>query len=120
MRSKPALTALLPIALAALLAGCGGGGDSTSTGGSEASGAETVKIADYEYAPADLTVPAGTTVTFANQDSAPHTATSKQSGAFDSGTIDGGKSGQITLEDAGSFAYFCAFHPFMKGKVTVE
>lgn len=110
MRSKPALTALLPIALAALLAGCGGGDDSTRADRSEA-GAETVKILDYEYAPADLTVPVGTTVTFANQDSAPHTATSEESGAFDSDTIDGGRSGQITLEDAGTFAYLCASTP---------
>jgi plastocyanin len=82
--------------------------------------AEAVTIADYTYEPADLTVPVGTRVTFTNEDSTPHTATSKQQGTFDSGSIDTGKSGTIRLEQAGSFAYYCAFHPFMKGTITVE
>ena len=41
---------------------------------------------------ADLTVAGGTTVKFTNEDSTPHTATSKDSGAFESGTIETGKS----------------------------
>ena len=110
--------------LALLLAGCGGGSDSSSSDASgssaSASGAKAVTIKNYKYAPADLTVPVGTTVKFTNEDSTPHTATSKESGAFESGSIDTGKSGTITLEKAGTFAYYCAFHPFMKGTITVE
>ena len=46
-----------------------------------------------------------------NEDESPHTVTSKQSGAFDSGTIEGGKRGPIILADPGAYAYFCTFHP---------
>jgi plastocyanin len=115
--------ALVLIAFAALLAGCGGssGDDSTAQSGSGSGGGmKSVTIADYTYEPADLTVPAGTTVAFTNEDSTPHTATSKDQGAFDSGSIDTDETGAVTLEEAGSFQYYCAFHPFMKGTITVE
>lgn len=112
-------------AVAVLIVGCGGGGgDSTSTsgseGGSESAGGNKVTIADYTYEPADLTVSKGTTVVFTNEDSTAHTATSKDSGVFESGSIEPGKSGKVTLDKAGTFAYFCAFHPFMKGTIEVE
>lgn len=77
-------------------------------------------IQDYTYKPASITVPAGTTVTFTNKDTTAHTATSKESGVFESGAIQPGKSGKITLEKAGTFTYYCAFHPFMKGTIVVE
>jgi plastocyanin len=113
---------LLLAAIAALLVGCGssdGAADSSSAG--SASGvAKTVTIKDYLYKPASITVPKGTTVTFANRDSTPHTATSKQSGVFESGSIHTGKSAAVTLEESGSFAYYCLFHPFMKGTIVVN
>jgi plastocyanin len=121
--------AVIPLVMAAVvLAGCGGGGDtdstpSGSTSGSAAassSGPQAVTIVDYTFRPADLTVAAGTTVEFTNEDSTPHTATSKQSGAFETGPIDTGKSAKVTLEDPGTYAYYCAFHPFMKGTIKVE
>ncbi|HEX6666987.1 MAG TPA: cupredoxin family copper-binding protein [Solirubrobacterales bacterium] len=122
MKKTLALPALTLAVCAALFAGCGGGDDTTATDTSSASsaGAEAVKIVDFEYIPPNITVPAGTTVSFENEDSAAHTATSKESGAFDSGTIKGGATGEIKLEQPGTFAYFCAFHPFMKGTIVVE
>jgi plastocyanin len=104
------------------LFGCGssGGGDQTSAGSSGASGAKAVTIKDYIYKPASITVPQGTTVTFTNQDSTAHTATSKESGVFESGPIDPGKSGKVTLDKSGTFTYYCLFHPFMKGTIVVE
>lgn len=112
-------------AAAVLLAGCGGGGDdSTSTsgsgGGTASAGGGEVTIVDYTYEPAEIAVPKGTTVVFENEDSTAHTATSKESGVFESGSIEPGKSGEVTLEESGSFAYYCAFHPFMKGTIEVE
>jgi plastocyanin len=109
--------------------GCGGGGDSASSeatpatspgsGAAPSRGAGAVTIKDYKYGPASLTVPLGTTVKFTNQDSTPHTATSKESGGFETGPIDTGKSATIKLEKAGTFTYYCVFHPFMKGTITV-
>lgn len=122
----------IPLVVAMLvLAGCGGGGgtDPTTPSGSSpnpaaasssSSGPRAVTIADYTYEPADLTVAAGTTVEFTNEDSTPHTATSNQSGAFETGSIDTGKSAEVKLEKPGTYAYYCAFHPFMKGTIKVE
>jgi plastocyanin len=112
---------LVAIAFAVALAGCGSGDDQTASGSSaSAGGASTVTIADYLYKPGDITVPKGTTVKFTNEDSTPHTATSRDAGVFESGSIDTGKSASVTLEETGSFAYYCLFHPFMKGTITVE
>jgi plastocyanin len=119
----------IPLVVAALVfAGCGGGGDTDSTpsgsspspAAASSSSPQAVKIVDYTYKPADLTVAAGTTVEFTNKDSTPHTATSKQSGAFETGSIDTGKSAEVKLEKPGTYAYYCAFHPFMKGTITVK
>ncbi len=116
-------------AIAALIVGCGGSsGDAdrssssadTTAGASKATAAEAVTIRDFVYEPETISVPVGTTLSVDNRDSAPHTVTSKQSGAFESGTIDGGKSGEVTLQEPGTFAYYCLFHPFMKGAVIVE
>jgi plastocyanin len=115
--------ALLLAIAASLLVGCGsdsGAGQSTSDSSTSATGATAVTIEDYTYEPASLTVPVGTTVRFTNEDSTPHTATSKQSGVFESGSIDTGKTGEVTLEEAGTFTYYCLFHPFMKGTIVVS
>jgi plastocyanin len=116
--------ALSPLAaIAVLLVGCGGGDgtDRTSSAASSGGGsAKSVTISDYLYEPARITVPEGTTVTFTNRDSTPHTATSKEPGRFDSDSIDTGKSADVVLDETGSFAYYCLFHPFMKGTITVE
>lgn len=120
----PVGVASILLAAAALFAGCGGsddGADRTTSGaGGEAAGSRSVTIHDYLYAPETITVPVGSTVTFTNRDSTPHTATSKQSGVFESGSLDTGKSGEVKLEETGTFAYYCLFHPFMKGTVVVR
>jgi plastocyanin len=119
----PAGAALLPLAIVAvLLVGCGGGDGSTghTASGSAAASTDAVTISNYTYKPAAITVPVGTTVEFTNADSTPHTATSRESGVFESGAIDTGKSGSVTLEKSGTFTYYCVFHPFMKGTITVE
>jgi plastocyanin len=118
--------ALVLTVSALALAGCGGGSGSSSSESSAPSEAssstsrEAVTIRDYKYAPPDLTVPVGATVKFTNQDATPHTATSKQAGGFESGPIEQGKTGTIKLEKAGTFTYYCVFHPFMKGTITVK
>jgi plastocyanin len=124
-RRHPLLAAL---AAAALRTGCGGD-DSTATGTAgaaakttAAAGAtDTIRIKDFLYDPDPVTVKAGQKITIVNEDSAPHTVTQKgASPAFDSDTVKGGASGSITFSKTGTFAYYCLFHPTMKGSVTVE
>ncbi len=77
-------------------------------------------IKDFAYAPADLTVANGTKLTFTNQDSTAHTATSTDQAGFDTGTIEKGQTKSITVEQPGTYSYVCSFHPFMHGTVTVQ
>ena len=85
----------------------------------EDAGGETVSIVNFAFDPAELTVPAGTTVTWENTDTAPHTATAED-GSFDTGRIAQNASGSATFDQPGTFAYRCEFHPDMQGTITVE
>lgn len=73
----------------------------------------------------NLEVEAGTTVTWTNKSNANHTVTSGERGAedagelFDSGSISPGGVFSFTFDEAGTFAYFCDFHPGMDAEVTV-
>jgi len=103
--------------------GQGGSAVAQPQGAAPARG-DTVLISDFLYKAEQLTVAVGTEVTFTNEDSAPHTATSGQSpasdGVFDTGTLKKGQSKRVKLTKAGTFAYYCAIHPFMKATVTVK
>jgi plastocyanin len=121
-RPRVGVACLSLAACAALSLGCGsdGGGTGQTSVSNAATGAKAVTIEDYLYKPESLTVPKGTSVTFTNRDSTAHTATSKESGVFESGPIETGKSAKVTLNQSGTFAYYCLFHPFMKGTIVVE
>ncbi len=77
-----------------------------------------------DFALTDLTVPVGTKVTWENRDIVAHTTTSGTPGSpstiWDSGTIDADGSFSFTFNEAGTYDYFCQFHPsFMTATVTV-
>jgi plastocyanin len=77
-----------------------------------------VTIEGFAFSPADLTVAVGDTITVTNNDGAPHTLTAED-GSFDTGRLDRGESAEITLTSAGTFLFKCAFHPAMRGTITV-
>jgi plastocyanin len=116
-----AIAVVLPLTIAAC-GDDGGGADSDAGngagGGGGATEANVIVIDDVAFATPDVTIAVGDTITFDNKDNQPHTATSDT--AFDTETLRPGETSEITFDEAGSFAYFCAFHPFMKGTVTVE
>lgn len=111
------------------LAACGGSDSNTttstpSTATTQAaapapSGKPVIDIKDFAYAPPSLTVKAGTTITVTNEDSAPHTATAKTGKAFDSDTLKQGQTARFKVTKPGTYAYYCVFHPYMKGQITV-
>lgn len=78
-----------------------------------------VDIRDLAFIPADIEIAAGTTVTWTNSDTMPHTATASD-GAFDSGVFDPGASFSYTFDEAGSFDYACLLHPEMLGTIVVR
>ena len=82
---------------------------------------------DTHYDPANIAVPAGTTVIWFNDDPGePHTVTSgsaddgKAGSIFDSNLIVDGAFFQYTFENAGDFPYYCELHPSMTGSVSVS
>ena len=77
------------------------------------------KEAEWTYAPKELRVAAGTTVTFVNRGKEFHTVTSDEAGRpFDVG-IDSNKSASLAFDKVGVFAYHCGVHPQMTGVVRV-
>lgn len=80
--------------------------------------ANAVQIQSFAFNPNSLTAPVGTTVTWTNNDSAPHTATARD-GSFDTGQMAQGESKSVTLNTAGTFEYFCAVHPRMVATLIV-
>lgn len=78
----------------------------------------TIMISNYDYEPMKLTVRAGTRITVINRDQTAHTLTAR-SGAFDSGTVNPGQSRTFTASRPGVYTYYCQFHAFMSGTLTV-
>jgi plastocyanin len=78
-----------------------------------------IKIDNFSFGPAALTVPAGTTVTWINHDDIPHTVVSTD-GVFKSKVLDTDEKFSFTFSKAGDYPYFCSIHPKMSGKVMVQ
>ncbi len=76
------------------------------------------------YDPETLDITVGTTVAWDNADTTVHTVTSGKApetdGIFDSGMMASGDIFEFTFTDAGTFDYFCTFHPWMVGTVNAE
>jgi len=80
-----------------------------------------VKIDNFSFGPATLTVPVGTTVTWTNHDDIPHTVVSTDDPkAFKSRVMDTDEKFSYTFTKAGTYTYFCSVHPKMTGKIVVQ
>ena len=110
--------------------GGGGGGASTTeqpadTGGGGGGGAE-VGMENIQFDPNELTVNAGDTITFTNNESVPHDV-HKSSGpgedfaSGESGGMQEGDTFELTLDQPGTYEYVCDVHaPGMSGTITVK
>ena len=143
---------VLPV-LALVLSGCAGspsqmpppeGGASGRPADSGTSSAIPVKgssivAVGLRFAPADLTVPVGTTVRWVNDEAITHTVTSgtwgeinestglrgtqTADGSFDHTLRPSGQSGdafEFTFTEPGTYQYFCRPHAGMHGTITVR
>jgi len=89
---------------------------------SDAFGSTIVIIRNFEFTPTQVTVRAGTKVTWVNCGAAgtdAHTSTS-DAGLWDSSLLLPGKTFTQTFATVGVFPYHCVPHPFMLGTVTVQ
>ncbi|NIQ04689.1 MAG: cupredoxin family copper-binding protein [Candidatus Korarchaeota archaeon] len=84
----------------------------------------TVDMENLEFVPETITIQVGTTVKWINKDSVDHTVTSGTRGnptdLFDSGDVGAGETFQYTFTNAGTYDYYCKYHPGMEGVVNVE
>ena len=78
-----------------------------------------VKIDNFSFTPATLTVPVGATVTWVNNDDIPHNIVSSEQ-KFKSKPLDTDDKFSFTFTAAGTYQYFCGLHPKMVGKIVVE
>ena len=82
-----------------------------------------ITIDKFEFMPAQVTVHVGDVVTWTNEENSLHTITSgtpdARTGLFDSGEFDTGETFEYTFAEAGTFAFFCDRHEFMRGEVVV-
>src|SRR5262245_26596711 len=126
----------LAVTAAVFASGCGGSSSaktpattSSPSGGSAPSGASSsgasssgsgVKIANFAFSPATLTVSGGAHVSVANDDSTAHTFTADDGHSFDTGSIDPGSTATVNAPKPGRYAYHCSIHPFMHGTLVVH
>jgi amicyanin len=81
--------------------------------------AQTITIDNFTFSPPEITVAAGTTVTWTNDDDIPHTVRATD-GSFHSKAMDTADSYSFTFAKPGVYSYFCSLHPKMVGKVIVK
>jgi plastocyanin len=133
--------ALLMACLSLVVVGCGddddddgggggGGAETTETapapeaeggsGGAAAGGGAQVTEKDIKFEPANVTIDAGQTVTWTNEDSVGHDVTGDDFKSGDPGAMKSGDTFEHTFDAAGTFDYVCTVHPGMEGSVTVE
>ena len=131
----PARPPRLTAASVALLGSIGCGGDDGAPAARDQPPAETVAVARLAYDPVELAVPAGTTVTWRNDEPITHTVTSGavtgvdaasglRSAEMPDGTFDGpldakGATFSFRFAEAGTYSYFCSIHKGMNARVVV-
>ena len=87
----------------------------------EAGAAVKVSIDNFAFVPEELTVTAGTTVTWVNNDDVPHTASSTaKPSVFDSRALDTDEKYSFQFKTRGSYEYYCKVHPHMIGRIIVK
>jgi plastocyanin len=79
----------------------------------------TITIDNFAFAPATMTVTAGTTVTWKNEDDSPHRIGDKN-GTLKSAALDTDDTFSHTFAAPGEFPYICTIHPYMVGKIVVK
>jgi plastocyanin len=78
-----------------------------------------VKVDNFSFGPANLTIAVGTTVTWTNRDDIPHTVVSTEK-VFKSKVLDTDEKFSYTFSKVGNYPYFCSVHPKMTGSIVVQ
>jgi plastocyanin len=96
----------------------------TATQGETAQAEVQVQMINTSFDPKEITVQAGTKVTWTNNDSTAHTVTAgtrgNPSGLFDSGNVAPGETFSFVFDTPGTYSYYCTYHQGMDGTVIVQ
>ena len=106
-------------ALMSLLAGLAAAQPAAAGEARAATPPATITIANFHFSPPVLTVTAGTTVVWNNQDDSPHTLLADDR-SFRSAALDTGDKFSYTFATPGDYHYQCGLHPMMKGEIIVK
>jgi plastocyanin len=108
------------------LGACGGGGNDESAGAAANGSGARVTVETFNFQPDPITVDAGTTITFVNEDEIDHTVTAGTRAAPTPEVFNGelpgrGATFELTLDEPGTYDYFCNIHPGqgMTGRIIV-
>jgi len=93
--------------------------ETTNTGNIVSSG-NNVKINNFVFSPATLTIKVGDSVTWTNNDNTQHTVTSDTGSELASSTLAKGQTYSHIFNTAGTYDYHCSIHTSMKAKIIVE
>jgi plastocyanin len=121
------LALLLLVSLVALTA-CGGSQPMASTSSSAAPASAqaapvaeaSVRIVDFAFEPATITIKPGTTVVWTNDGPTQHTVANKEGNVWESTILEKGGVYRFRFEKAGEYPYWCTLHPSMLGAVIVK
>lgn len=127
---------VIPVAVALVVAGCGGDGEDepgatseqpTVTGGADGDGGaagSAVTIQAFVFEPSRLEVATGTEVTWTNEDETEHTVTAgtpeKVEATFDQALAAAGDTFAFTFAAPGTYPYFCRRHSSITGEIVVR
>src|SRR4029453_18805749 len=115
--ARTTLVWLTGMVVVVALAGCGASGPGGRPVSAQAAPAAAVTIQTFQFQPGELTVTAGTRVTWTNQDAIPHNVTSgtpeTRDGKFNSPLAGQGTKFAYTFAQPGTYTYFCDRHQSM-------
>ena len=107
------------LALVVLLGAAGCGSAAHFSSGTTARAPDEVLIRGFAFVPRTITVKAGATVTWVNEDVAVHNIVADH-GTFPSSTdLNQGQKYSHTFNTPGTYRYICGLHTFMTGTVVV-
>lgn len=76
-----------------------------------------VTMSNFTFTPAQITIKAGDTIIWTNQDATQHSVVGP---GFSSPVLSNGETYSVTFNDKGTFAYHCGIHPNILGTVIVQ
>ena len=107
-KRRPATVIVLALAMVASFAAARGASAEEAT----------IHIDNFTFAPAELTIAAGTKVIWLNRDDIPHVVAEKD-GAFRSPALDTDDEYERVFTTPGTVEYFCSLHPHMVGRIVI-